>query len=79
MSNFPLRLPRPLLDEAKALAKSDGVSMNAFLSALVAERVGERRALAQLQARAVRADIDQALAVLDRVPVRTPLPGDERV
>jgi hypothetical protein len=77
MSNYPLRLPKNLLEDARELAKSEGVSMNAFLSAIVAERVGEKKVLAQLQARAARADAARALAVLDQAPERTPMAGDE--
>ncbi len=77
MSNYPLRLPKNLLEDARELAKSEGVSMNAFLSAIVAERVGEKKVLAQLRARAAQADAARALAVLGQAPDRAPKAGDE--
>jgi hypothetical protein len=77
MSNYPLRLPKTLLEDARELARDQGVSMNAFLSTLVAERVGEMKALVAFEARAKRADLAKALAVLDQAPDREPLAGDE--
>jgi hypothetical protein len=77
MSNYPLRLPKTLLEDARELAKDQGVSMNAFLSTLVAERVGEMKALVSFQARAERADLAKAMAILDQAPDRGPLAGDE--
>ena len=77
MSNYPLRLPDHVMAAAKELAADSGTSLNQFLSSLIAERVGELRALAHFEARAKRANIAAALEVLDRVPRRTPLPGDE--
>jgi hypothetical protein len=77
MSNYPLRLPKDVLEEARAIAKDQGVSMNAFLSSLVAERVGEMRALGQLRRRALAGDVTQAQAILNRAPDRVPLDGDE--
>lgn len=76
MSNYPLRLPKTLLEDARELAKDQGVSMNAFLSTIVAERVGEMKALVSFQVRAERADLASAMAVLDRAPDREPLAGD---
>lgn len=70
-SNYPLRLPKTLLEDARELAKSEGVSMYAFLLAIVVERVGEKKILAQLRARAAWADAALALEVLDRAPDRT--------
>ena len=77
MSNYPLRLPEHVLAAAKALAVKNGTSLNQFLSSLISERVGEMRALEQIEARALRGDPDAALSILERVPERDPLPGDE--
>lgn len=77
MGNYPLRIPDHIMAEAKALAAQSGTSLNQFLGSLIAERVGEMKALAQIKARAGRANSAAALAVLDRVPDRPPLPGDE--
>jgi hypothetical protein len=77
VSNYPLRLPDHVLADAKAFAARNGSSLNQFLSSLIAERIGEMKALAHVEARIARADRAAALAVLAKVPERAPLPGDE--
>jgi hypothetical protein len=77
MTNYPLRLPDHIMAEVRALATRSGTSLNQFLSTLIAERVGEMKALAHLEARAARADPDKALDVLSRVPDRRPQKADE--
>ncbi len=77
MSNYPLRLPDNIMTDAKALAEKNGASLNQFLSALIAERVGELKAIDYIQRRMARGDHAAALDVLSRVPDRPPLPGDE--
>lgn len=77
MSNYPLRLPETLMEDARGLAKSQGVSVNQFLATLIAERVGELKALRHVRAQIARADTAKALAVLALVPDRPPLAGDE--
>jgi hypothetical protein len=52
MSNFPLRLPKDLMEDAKIIAKDQGVSVNQFLATVLAERVGEMKAMARLRHRA---------------------------
>ncbi len=77
MSNYPLRLPDHVMAEAKQLAERNGTSLNQFLASLIAERVGELRAIEELQARAERANPAAALSILRRAPDRPPLAGDE--
>lgn len=77
MSNYPLRLPDHLLADAKAFAARNGTSLNQFLTGLVAERIGEMKALAHVEARMARADSAKALAVLAKVPARQPMAGDD--
>jgi len=45
VSNFTLRLPRSLLDDVKALAMRDDVSVYQFLVQVVAEKVASLKAL----------------------------------
>lgn len=78
MSNYPLRLPDHVMTAARQLAELNGTSLNQFLSSLIAERVGEMKASAEIQARAERATPAAALAILRRAPDRPPLAGDER-
>lgn len=77
MGNYPLRIPDHIMAEAKALAARSGTSLNQFLGSLIAERVGEMKALAEIEARAARANSAAALEVLSRVPEQGPLVGDE--
>ena len=77
MSNYPLRLPQTLMDDARGMAKAQGVSVNQFLATVIAERVGELKALSRVHARMARADRAKARAVLALVPDRAPMEGDE--
>jgi len=77
MSNYPLRLPETLMEDARAMAKAQGVSINQFLATTIAERVGQLKALDHVRARIARTDTDKARAVLALVPDRAPLQGDE--
>jgi hypothetical protein len=77
MSNYPLRLPETLMEDARGMAKAQGVSVNQFLATVIAERVGELKALSHIRTRIARADPAQARAVLALVPDRAPMDGDE--
>lgn len=77
MSNYPLQLPDHVMAEARHLAELNGTSLNEFLSLLIAERVGELRAIAGIRLRAKRADPAGALAIFAQVPDRPPLEDDE--
>lgn len=77
MSNFALRVPEHIMEQAKTAASEDKVSINQMLVAFIAEGLGHRRGLKALQARAERADITAALAILDRAPDIAPDDGDE--
>ena len=77
MGNYPLRIPDHVMAEAKALAVQNGTSLNQFLASLITERVGEMKVLAEVEARAARANAGAASEILGRVPERKPLAGDE--
>jgi hypothetical protein len=77
MSNYPLRLPETLMEDAREMADAQGVSINQFLSTLIAERIGELKALRHVRQRIGRANPATAAAVLAKVPDRAPLEGDE--
>ncbi len=76
MSNYPLRLPDHIMADAKRLAEANGTSLNQFFSSLIAERLGEMKAIADIEARVARANPEAALEILRRAPDRPPLPGD---
>jgi hypothetical protein len=59
------------------MAKKDGVSINTFIISAVAEKISALTAEEYIAARASKARKGGLKDVLDRVPERTPLPGDE--
>jgi hypothetical protein len=65
------------MEDARAIAKAQGVSINQFLATVIAERVGQLKALNHVSARIARADPAMARAVLALVPGRPPMEGDE--
>jgi hypothetical protein len=77
MSNYPLRLPETLMEDVREMADAQGVSINQFLATLIAERIGELKALRHVRQRIGRANPASAAAVLALVPDRAPLEGDE--
>ncbi len=78
MSQFSLRLPDSLMEEAKRLAEDDQVSLNQFFLAAISEKLGELKTRKFFQQRANDADIGKALSILDALPVdETPIKGDE--
>jgi hypothetical protein len=77
MSNCPLRLPEALMEEARGLAKAQGVSIDQFLATVIAGRIGDLKALNHIGTRIARADPAEARAVLALVLDRAPLEGDE--
>jgi hypothetical protein len=72
-----LRLPDHIMEEAKAAAAEDKTSVNQVLLSFIAEGIGHRRGVRMINARAARADVAAALAILDRAPDVPPEPGDE--
>ena len=79
MSTYPLKLPASIKAAAQRLAKEDGVSLNQWIAAAVAEKVGVVETTAMfLQRKAGDARPMDLLRFLDRAasdPVRS---GDER-
>src|SRR6185437_10135574 len=77
ISNFALRLPPSLMEDVKALATRDAVSVNQFLVQAAAEKVATLKArgyLAERAGRAVEGDLGRVLA---KAGTPTPIPGDE--
>jgi hypothetical protein len=71
-SNFALRLPPMLLDEARRTATNEGIALNQLISIAVAEKLAALRTERFFQARRERADIDRAAAILAKLPGRVP-------
>jgi hypothetical protein len=77
-STYPLKLPDSIKNAAAELAKLDGVSLNQFIAAAVAEKVGTLRTAHEfLQERAGNAKPKDMIKYLKRVPKVAPMKGDE--
>ena len=75
---YPLKLPASVKNAAAQLAKTDGVSLNQFIAAAVAEKVGSLRTAETLLAhRAGKARPKDLLRYLRRAPKTAPVSGDE--
>ncbi|MBI4559998.1 MAG: toxin-antitoxin system HicB family antitoxin [Candidatus Hydrogenedentes bacterium] len=77
MSALNLRLPESVHRHIREIAKRDGVSINQFISTAVSEKISAIMTEEHLENRAKRARKGAFKKVLDRVPHRKPLPGDE--
>jgi hypothetical protein len=77
-SNYALRLPASLKREVEKVARGDGTTINQFIVTAVAEKLATLRTADFFEARRGRADIDAALAVLDR-PGGEPPRADDRL
>jgi hypothetical protein len=78
-STYPLKLPNSVKNAAAELAKIDGVSLNQFIAAAVAEKVGALRTAGEfLQQRAGSAKPKDLIKYLRRAPKVDPIKGDER-
>jgi hypothetical protein len=78
-STYPLKLPTSVKNAAAELAKLDGVSLNQFIAAAVAEKVGSIRTASDfLRTRAGSAKPKDMMKYLRRAPKVAPMTGDER-
>jgi hypothetical protein len=71
-----LKLPASI-KAAASLAKEDGVSLNRWIEAAVAQKVGAAETAAELLHRAAGRSPDELDAILAKVPDRPPEPSDE--
>ncbi len=78
MSSLSLRLPDSIHRHVKEIAKREGVSINQFISSAVTEKVSAIMTEELLEVRAKKARKGGLKRVLDKVPDRPPIPGDER-
>ncbi|NOS74893.1 MAG: toxin-antitoxin system HicB family antitoxin [Methyloglobulus sp.] len=77
MSALSLRLPDSVHRHIKELAQKEGVSINQFIASAVAEKVSAIATEDYLLLRAGRADKTAFTSILNQVPNRPPIPGDE--
>jgi DUF2971 family protein len=77
-SNFALRLQPSLLAEGRKVAEAEGVALNQLINIALAEKLSALRTANYFAERAARANIPEALRILDRAGVgRSPIQGDE--
>ena len=77
MSALNLRLPDSIHRHIREIAEREGVSINSFITTAVSEKISALMTQDYLSERARRAQEGAFRAVLDQVPDRDPLPGDE--
>ena len=77
MSALSLRLPDSIHKHIREIADKEGVSINQFISSAVAEKISAIMTEEYLQRRAKRAKKEDFRKILDKVPGRKPLHGDE--
>lgn len=78
MSQFSLRVPDSLMDEARRLAEEDNVSLNQFFLSAIAEKLGELKTRKFFEQRSQGADINKALDIIDSLSSNeAPRDGDK--
>lgn len=76
-ATYPLKLPASIKAAAARLAKEDGVSLNQWIAAAVAQKVGVVETAASFfRRRADGATPDDLKRVMDKVPDAPPDPED---
>jgi hypothetical protein len=78
-SNFALRLQPSLLAEARKVAEAEGVALNQLINVAVAEKLSALRTASYFAERASRANIPEALRILDRAGVGQPPVKDDEL
>ena len=78
VKHFALRLQPSLMEEARKVAKAEGVAVNQLINVAVAEKVSALRTEEYFAERAAKGDIKKALQVLKRAGKgNAPVVGDE--
>ena len=77
MSAVTVRIPESLHQHLREAAKSDGVSVNQFISLAVAEKLSALRTYDLISQRAERSSKEAFLDALAAVPDVLPVKGDE--
>ena len=77
-SNFALRMQPTLMEEARAMAKDEGVALNQLINVAVAEKLAATRTIQFFERYTRGADVEAALALLRRPRAgEPPRKGDE--
>lgn len=77
-SDLALRLQPSLLEEARKLAKQEGVAVNQLINVAIAEKLSALRTESYFREQAEQADLDKAREILQRAGKgNPPVKGDE--
>lgn len=80
VKHFALKLQPSLMEEAKKVAKAEGVAVNQLINVALGEKVSALRTEEYFAERAAKGVIKKALQVLKRTGKgNPPVPGDEPV
>jgi hypothetical protein len=78
VTNISIELMPSLLAEAQRIADAEGVVLDQLVNSALGEKLSAMQTDAYFAERRKRADVVQALAVLERIGVGAPpVPGDE--
>ena len=77
MTTLNLTLPNSIRRHLQEMADLEGVAIDQFVTTAVAEKISALTTETYLRARVGRADPDAFRTILDKVPPRAPLEGDE--
>jgi hypothetical protein len=77
ISTYPLRLPVSIKNEAESLAAAEGISLNQFVAAAVAEKVAALRTVSYFAERRGRADREAFDRLMSRPGGEPARVGDE--
>lgn len=78
-SNFALRLQTSLMEEAKELAKAEGVALNQLINVAVAEKLAANRTAAFLDRFTQGHNVEAALGLLGRHRTGEPARADDEL
>jgi uncharacterized protein (DUF1778 family) len=77
MGALSLRLPESIHRHIREIAKAEGVSINQLISSAITEKISAIMTQEYLQKRADKANINDIMTMLSKVPDREPIKGDE--
>ncbi len=77
MTTLNLTLPNSIRRHLQEMADLEGVAIDQFVTTAVAEKISALTAETYLRTRVGRADPGALRTILDKVPQRAPLEGDE--
>ena len=77
MGALSLRLPESIHRHIREIAKAEGVSINQLISSAITEKISALMTEDYLKNRADRANVKDMEALLNKVPDRKPMKGDE--